>query len=117
MMRFRRRKEPKKFDERCRQRGKAWLASHPGYDRPHDYWSEFEPELRDVFGGFCAYCVMFVFKAQTDHFIPVAVLKQESKDELAYEWKTSATAKEFSMGGRAGTSFLTHFRCKTSGLR
>ena len=87
MMRFQRRGEPKKFDERCRQRGQAWLASHPGYDRPHDYWSEFEPELRDVFGGYCAYCVMFVFKAQTDHFIPIAVLKQKNKDELAYEWK------------------------------
>ena len=87
MMRFRRRAEPEMFDERCRRPGQAWLASHPGYDRPRDYWSEFEPELRDVFGGLCAYCVMFVFKAQIDHFIPVAVLKQKQKDQLAYEWK------------------------------
>lgn len=87
MMRFGRKKEPDLFDERCRQRGRAWLVAHPGYDRPYDYWSEFEPDLRNVFGGLCAYCVMFVMKAQTDHFIPVSILKATNRHELAYEWK------------------------------
>ena len=86
MMRFDLRKEPAAFDARCRQRGQKWLADHPGYDRPHDYWSEFEPDLRTAFRGLCAYCVMLVMKAQTDHFIPVAVLKQRKQDHRAYEW-------------------------------
>jgi len=87
MMRFVRQKEPNAFDDRCRKRGEKWLEEHPGYDRPNDYWSEFEPDLRNAFGGLCAYCVMFVMKAQTDHFIPVAVLKRKKQDKLAYEWK------------------------------
>jgi len=29
---------------------------------------------------------MRAMKAQVDHFIPVAILKRQGKDELAYEW-------------------------------
>jgi hypothetical protein len=86
MMRFRPVPEPANFDRRCRQRGRRWLAVHPGYDRPHDYWSEFEPDLRNAFRGLCAYCAMTVMKAQADHFRPVALLKRRGQDELAYEW-------------------------------
>lgn len=79
--------EPKYFDERCRRRGRRWLRSHRGYvGRPHDYWSEFEPQLRDAFNGLCGYCAMRVMKAQVDHFIPVAILKAQGNDEFAYEW-------------------------------
>jgi hypothetical protein len=79
--------EPKKFDERCRKRGEAWLAANTGYDRPYDYWTEFEPDLRDAFDGLCAYCAMKTMKCEVDHFRPVAVLKEEGADKLAYEWK------------------------------
>ena len=47
---------------------------------------EFEPELRNAFGGLCGYCAMVIFKGQVDHFIPVAILRGQEKDELAYEW-------------------------------
>jgi hypothetical protein len=80
------RPEPSKFDERCRKRGRRWLKEHPGYSRPHDYWSKFEPALREAFGGLCGYCAMRVMKGQVDHFIPVVVFKAEENHHLAYEW-------------------------------
>ena len=61
-------------------------------------------------GAFVRYCVMFDFKAQTDHFIPIAVLKQESKDELAYEWKNFRYAEGVLNGRKAGTSVLDPFQ-------
>lgn len=86
MMRFVETDEPATFDTRCRKRGKAWLARHPKYDRPEDYWSEFEPDLRAAFKGLCAYCAMRLLRGQVDHFVPVAILKAEGRHELAYEW-------------------------------
>lgn len=86
MMRFAPQPEPAQWDERCRQRGRIWLNEHPGYDRPNDYWTEFEPDLCKAFRQMCAYCVMVVMKADMDHFVPVAHLKRQGKDELAYEW-------------------------------
>ena len=87
MIRFTLQDEPASFDTRCRSRGRSWLESHSRYDgRPHDYWSEFEPELRAAFRGLCAYCAMIVMKANADHFIPVAVLKTRGEDYRAYEW-------------------------------
>jgi hypothetical protein len=87
MIRVRPVAEPRNFDVRCRRRGSRWLRENQAYDgRPFDYWSEFEPHLRSAFNGLCAYCAMRVMKAQVDHFIPVAILKTQGKDELAYEW-------------------------------
>ena len=86
MKRFTLQEEPQKWDARCRIPGRRWLTNHPGYERPRDYWSAFEPQLRDAFGGLCAYCVMAVMKADMDHFIPVALLKRRKRDHLAYEW-------------------------------
>lgn len=86
MIRFALQEEPAEFDERCRQRGQAWLAEHPTYGRPKDYWTEFEPQLREAFSGLCAYCAMRIMKGQVDHFRPVAILKEEGQDGLAYEW-------------------------------
>jgi hypothetical protein len=74
------------FDVRCRQRGRKWLKENPEYSRPEDYWSEFEGELREGFGGLCGYCAMMILKGQMDHFIPVAEFKKKKQDELAYEW-------------------------------
>jgi hypothetical protein len=85
-MRFTPPPEPPQFDARCRRPGRKWLRDHPGHDRPHDYWSPFEPQLREGFRGLCGYCVMVVMKAQMDHFLPVSVLKKRRQDHLAYEW-------------------------------
>ena len=87
MIRFKLQTEPANFDARCRKRGLRWLRANPCYEgRPCDYWSEFEPQLRNAFNGLCGYCAMLVMKAQVDHFIPVALLKVQGKDTLAYEW-------------------------------
>ncbi|MGL6074613.1 MAG: hypothetical protein ACRC8S_10675 [Fimbriiglobus sp.] len=86
MIRVRRPRKPRDFDKRCRQRGRAWLKNHPGYNRPEDYWSEFRPQLRAAFRGLCGFCAMKVMSAQVDHFIPISVLKKTGRDELAYEW-------------------------------
>ena len=99
MMRFDLQPEPATFDVRCRQRGKKWLADHPDYDRPHDYWSEFGQDLRQAFRGLCAYCAMWVMNGQTDHFVPVAMLKQQKQDLLAYEWDNYRYA-DGSLNGR-----------------
>jgi len=84
-MRFTLQPEPAGWDVRCRKRGRKWIKEHPDYDRPNDYWTEFEPDLRKAFRQMCAYCVMVVMKADMDHFIPVAQLKKKGKHELAYE--------------------------------
>lgn len=87
MIRVRAVPEPKHFDARCRIRGCRWLREHKGYKgRPSDYWSPFEPQLREAFNGLCGYCAMRVMKAQVDHFVPVATLKRQGRDDLAYEW-------------------------------
>ncbi len=87
MIRFKLQTEPANFDARCRKRGLRWLRANPCYEgRPCDYWSEFEPQLRNAFNGLCGYCAMLVMKAHVDHFIPVALLKVQGKDTLAYEW-------------------------------
>jgi hypothetical protein len=87
MIRVRPRPEPENFASRCRERGRRWLKKHAGYQgRPYDYWSAFEPELRETFNGLCGYCAMTVIKGQIDHFIPVATLRAQGKDHLAYEW-------------------------------
>lgn len=49
---------PKGFLPRCTRRGATWLKRHPldalGRGKePHDYWSEFEPDLRRVFSARC----------------------------------------------------------------
>jgi len=80
-------KEPEGFHDRCRKRGREWLKANPTYRRPRDYWSEFEPQLRAVFGGLCGYCAMVTMRSQVDHFIPVAVLKVRGHDQQAYEWR------------------------------
>ncbi len=86
MKRFKPMVEPANFDARCRKRGRAWLKANPKYRRPRDYWSEFEPELRETFSNLCGYCVMLVIRGQVDHFVPVAILKKCKKDRKAYEW-------------------------------
>jgi hypothetical protein len=87
VIRVRPRPEPPRFDQRCRRRGHRWLETHPDHPgRPNDFWSEFEPDLREVFEGRCGYCAMRIMRGQVDHFVPVSVLKGEANLHLAYEW-------------------------------
>ena len=88
MIRVRRPREPRRFDELCRKRGNSWLEKNPGYENhPRDYWSKFEPQLRRAFKGLCAYCAMRVaVKGEVDHFVPISILKSEGHHYLAYEW-------------------------------
>jgi hypothetical protein len=95
MMRFRPAKEPERFDERCRGRGRKWLAEHSSWDRPYDYWSEFEPDLRAAFHDLCAYCTMVIPKGDVDHFIPVALLKRRGHHHRIYEWDNLRYADEY----------------------
>jgi len=78
--------EPDDFDTRCRQPGIRWLQENPGYERPRNYWSQFERQLRNAFSGLCAYSVMHLMKGQVDHFVPIAQLKRLQRDTEAYEW-------------------------------
>jgi hypothetical protein len=112
MMRFEPAPEPSAFDARCRQRGKKWLKAHPDYDRPYDYWSEFEADVRAAFHGLCAYCVMTVMKAQIDHFIPVALLKKRKQDALAFEWSNFRYGDGFLNQKKAAHEILDPFRVK-----
>ena len=79
--------EPPTFDRQCRIPGRKWLAEHPDYERPQDYWTAFEPDLRRAFNEMCGWCAMFIMRGQIDHFIPVATLRKTGQDDLAYEWK------------------------------
>jgi hypothetical protein len=112
MMRFVMGPEPKTFDDRCRQRGLRWLQRHPNYDRPHDYWSAFEPDLRRAFLGLCAYCAMRIPKGEVDHFIPVAVFKQQGRHELAYEWSNLRYADAHFNRKKQDVTLLDPFRVK-----
>ncbi len=78
--------EPESFDADCRTPGKKWLSQNPNYDRPKDYWTPFEPQLRAAFNGMCGWCAMHVMRGQVDHFVPCATLKKTKQDKLAYEW-------------------------------
>lgn len=80
MIRFEPVPEPPDFDERVRQRGKAWLAAHPT-GRPRDYWREFTPQLRKGFRDLCAYSAMWIQTGDVDHFASCV-----ERRERAYEW-------------------------------
>jgi hypothetical protein len=79
-------KAPAGFRDRCREPGRNWLKANPSYRRPRDYWSQFEPQLRQAFSERCGYCAMVTMRSQVDHFVPVAVLKVRKQDWKAYEW-------------------------------
>jgi hypothetical protein len=81
MIRFERIPGPAEFEERCRLPGLAWLAAHPGAERPHDFWSSFKPQRADAFGQLCAYSCMFEPVGTVDHF-----LSWKMHPERAYDW-------------------------------
>jgi 5-methylcytosine-specific restriction endonuclease McrA len=77
---------PKRFETICRKPGLKWLKDNRGYKRPLDLWSAFESELRKAFNGLCGYCAMLVMKGQIDHFIPIDLLRDSSREHLIYQW-------------------------------
>ena len=81
MIRFERVAEPADFDERARVPGHAWLAAHPGNERPKDYWTPFRPTLAQCFRNLCAYSAMWEPVGTVDHFTSC----DEDRSQ-AYEW-------------------------------
>jgi hypothetical protein len=112
MMRFEQAAEPARWDERVRRRGISWLKTHPGYDRPTDYWLEFENDLAAAFGQKCAYCVMLVMRGDMDHFVPIARLKETSQDEMAYEWSNFRYVESTLNKGKSKRNMLDPFKVK-----
>ena len=56
---------PKGFAERCTERGRRWLETHPldplgEGPEPLNDWREFEPQLREVFRERCGWLAMWV---------------------------------------------------------
>jgi hypothetical protein len=74
---------PPTFNQRCRDRGRQWLANHPpnGSERLPNYWREFIPDLCRGFGFRCGYLAMLDLNGTVDHF-----LSTEKNRHLAYEW-------------------------------
>jgi len=95
MKRFQPTAEPADFNARCREPGLLWLQQNPEYDRPRDYWSQFENDLRNAFSELCAYCVMLVNKGVVDHFVPIAQLKQQQRHAEAWEWSNFRYAESY----------------------
>ena len=81
MIRVRPAAEPHDFDRRCRRRGSAWLAEHPGPVRPEPFWREFVGELAEGFEHRCGYSAIMIQNGTVDHF-----LSWKRNPSLAYEW-------------------------------
>lgn len=78
--------EPAAFDTECRQKGRAWLATHAvPTGRPPDYWSTFRADLREGFVRRCGYFAMLMHDGNVDHFVSWDSCKGANPG-LAYEW-------------------------------
>ena len=81
--------EPDDFSERVRRPGAAFLGafSHPttGAWKGKEFWRRVLPDMREVYGGVCAYSAHWISPVtgghSVDHFIPKVLDPQ-----LAYEW-------------------------------
>lgn len=73
--------EPDSFEERCRRRGKQWLAEHPAGEPPSRFWSPFIRDLRQGFHNRCGYSAMWDLNGTIDHF-----LSRNKHRHLSYEW-------------------------------
>ena len=82
--------EPSEFNERARQRGKAWLEENAGASRPRDYWLPFREILADGCQHRCSYTAMYTTDGTIDHF-----RSWKYHPELAYEWKNYRYAGEW----------------------
>jgi hypothetical protein len=90
MKRFQRAPEPVGFDEKCRQRGLAWLHNHPPPERPRDFWSPFRTQLCDAFDQLCGYSCMYEPAGTVDHYLSCNVHR-----ERAYEWSNFRFASQW----------------------
>lgn len=81
MIRVRPAAEPHDFDRACRRRGHAWLAAHPGVDRPKPFWRKFVGDLAEEFEQRCGYSAVMIPNGTVDHF-----LSWKRTPSLAYEW-------------------------------
>lgn len=90
MKRFQRAPEPADFDEKCRQRGLAWLQSHPTSKQLRDFWSPFKTQLCDAFDQLCGYSCMFEPVGTVDHYLSCSVHR-----ERAYEWSNFRFASQW----------------------
>lgn len=78
--------EPEGFDEKVRQPGMEFLATHPKGTKPKDYWKECKDDLYDAYAGYCAYTTFRITPrsdAVVDHFLPKA--GKEGRGQI-YEW-------------------------------
>ncbi|MFT3771209.1 MAG: hypothetical protein QM820_37820 [Minicystis sp.] len=82
--------EPSGFDERARRPGKAWLAEHPGTERPRDFWSPFRELLAEGFAHRCGYTAMLDLAGTIDHFRSC-----KTHPELTYEWTNLRYASQW----------------------
>ena len=80
--------EPPGFDERVRIPGQKFLSEAQNFSPlkwdGKEYWRKVIPDLREAYGGVCAYCAFWMApteNASVDHFIPRSV-----NAALAYEW-------------------------------
>ena len=81
--------EPADFDAKVRLRGNAYLAGLPSMVgvkfKGKDYWRNAADDLRNAYGGICAYTSIYINEvtgSQTvEHFVP-----KVSDPTLAYEW-------------------------------
>ena len=80
--------EPKNFDKKVRQKGKAFLQKSPSPRtwKNHEYWRESLQDLHKAYNGICAYSAHWIPEIEgsstVDHFIPKSV-----EPALAYEWE------------------------------
>ena len=81
MIRFEKSPEPQGFDEKVRQKGRAWLESNPAPKRPKPFWTEVAAELRAAFRNLCAYSAIETFNGVVDHYRSCKNARLQ-----AYEW-------------------------------
>ncbi len=87
-------KRPKGFLTRCTRRGAAWLKAHPldakgGGKEPRDYWSAFEPALREAFSRRCGWLAMWIDSGQVEHYRSKHhpdPKRRRKQRKLAYAW-------------------------------
>jgi hypothetical protein len=101
MIRFEPVEEPEDFDERVREPGRRWLATHRGSTkRPPSYWIAVREELANAFRDLCAYSAIHVaYPGAVDHFVPLR--GRSGKRRLAYEWSNYRYASH-SINSRKG---------------
>ena len=121
MIQIQPRPEPSTFDQRCRchSRGHRWLRDHQGYEgRPHDYWSQFEPQLREAFNGLCGYQRPASVQSSGRSFHPDCHVEMATKkDESLTNGAIIGMARAFSIRRSGNTRFWTHSMSEMIGSR